>query len=115
MSERPEAVTSRLSGKEIVDGVGAIRATWTKYSTDDFNGGHHEIWATNLTSWIGERAGFLLRVIDQLNAEIHTLQNAVEDIANRCNCLAGCDFADDPSCIARRALASLVAKEQASG
>ena len=49
---------------------------------------------------------------DLCQREIYILQNALEDIANLCNCLGACDFADDPSCTARRALAKLMLEPQ---
>jgi hypothetical protein len=49
----------------------------------------------------------LLATVESRDKEIYVLQNAIEEIAHRCNCLAGCDFSDDPSCTARRALNKL--------
>jgi len=52
----------------------------------------------------------LASTFDALIAEhdrVDVARKALSEIATRCNCLAGCDFADDPSCIARRALRQL--------
>ena len=60
-------------------------------------GMHHDLSGAD---WIGMKPAEESALVE----ECERLGAALREIANRCNCVGTCDYADDPSCIARRAL-----------